>query len=1194
MLRSSLATALAGTVFVLWPAGLTAASESAPAATDRSSLQSRRDDSLPGPGQSTMLTRTSQDIWGGTWPGVTDGTVVDRTVLPCGAISITQNLDTHTIILGNTIGCVSFSGGACWTNDNYYARSYELEAPPTRDGETFTVQCVDFALEFNVVACPPGPGGDHTITVSLYIDSDGGAPRAPGIDLQYLSSTQVVVPYGAVQQLRTAIFDPPVVVPTDAVLVVEMYTPSRNPALGGDGGWFFFGSNQAGQTAPAYVRAPAVCGVYEYTTAFIEDAHMIQVIFGEWGGQPTGGACCVPGVGCQVVSSVTECLALDGEYRGEGSVCNSEECPLEDECIGAAWLTCGDSVSVDNTFATADPADPPFSCSSEGPTDQGAGTTWYKFVATADDARLITCDGADVDTVIAVYEGTCGALTEIACGDDDCGSSGLLTDVCASGLTIGNTYYVQFASKHTIDQGDHGLELVCPCVPPTGACCLGDGQCDVLDEQACVGAGGTYQGDDTECFGWTCECPAVLIQSADPETIVTDDVYPSLTVGAGDLGCWTRDFCWARSYNLADDPETSDGAVIEAVEFGVQANTACEGQIGGGGEHVVSLNLYRDLNGGLPDYEDTWSGGSGDLHLLASEDALVPDGTALSLLTVTLDPPVLVAPGVLVVEVRSPSRSPLAGGDGGVLRLGSNQTGESAPTFVRTHETSGPNVPPHYQSAADAGFPNMHFVQQVFARGADVPTQCLAGDTDGNSLRDGRDIQGLYEALLGPPDCFSERGDFCRADVDADFTMDDGDAAALAWLLLHGPCPSDQRYDFDFDAVCPDADNCPFDYNPGQEDADTDGLGDPCDNCPSSPNSLQEDTDLDGVGDACDVCIDFFDPLQEDIDADGAGDLCDNCPVEPNPLQEDGDADGLGDACDNCPSVFNPFQLDVDGNEVGDLCEPISTAMLYWTAGDRIQRCYVDGSGLVDLVTGLDLGGVPWGIDVDPVHRRIYWSYAGSNPPGGEIYSANLEGSDVQFVLDAEVKVRALAVDGAGGKIYFGGHSSQSPYSEQIRRANLDGSNIETIVTDMPGAQAIAVGGGKVYWAITGAAIIPGHVFRADLDGSNVEALLDDPPADNVHDIALDFVNGRMYLGGIPRIHADLDGSNVEVFSYAPLSYGNAIDVDDASYYWIGAGSGSTDRVVRTPLDNYAPAVPVVTGLYKDCFGLAIMLPDEP
>lgn len=124
--------------------------------------------------------------------------------------------------------------------------------------------------------------------------------------------------------------------------------------------------------------------------------------------------------------------------------------------------------------------------------------------------------------------------------------------------------------------------------------------------------------------------------------------------------------------------------------------------------------------------------------------------------------------------------------------------------------------------------------------------------------------------------------------------------------------------DTDEDGV-PDADdNCPGHFNPDQNDADMDGLGDVCDpfdnrdadddgvpdaidNCPDAFNPDQTDTDFDGIGDACDPVDD------RDADGDGVIDPNDNCPDHPNPGQQDTDGDGLGDACDSpSPDGFEP------------------------------------------------------------------------------------------------------------------------------------------------------------------------------------------------------------------------------------------------------------------------------------------------
>ena len=144
--------------------------------------------------------------------------------------------------------------------------------------------------------------------------------------------------------------------------------------------------------------------------------------------------------------------------------------------------------------------------------------------------------------------------------------------------------------------------------------------------------------------------------------------------------------------------------------------------------------------------------------------------------------------------------------------------------------------------------------------------------------------------------------------------------------------------DSDGDGVGDDNDNCPYTYNPDQEDDDLDMVGDSCDNCIKEANSDQADTDGDGNGDACDICPGFDDFV--DTDGDGVPDGCDICEGYDDNVDTDGDTvpdgcdicegfddfvdtdgDGVPDGCDNCPDTFNPDQEDLNENGVGDLCD---------------------------------------------------------------------------------------------------------------------------------------------------------------------------------------------------------------------------------------------------------------------------------
>ncbi len=85
-----------------------------------------------------------------------------------------------------------------------------------------------------------------------------------------------------------------------------------------------------------------------------------------------------------------------------------------DECSSATPITrLGSTLVVPTDAATANASDPEPSC--RGGTETNV---WYRYTARSDVSLELDTTGSTYDTVLAVYTGACGALTEIACNDD--------------------------------------------------------------------------------------------------------------------------------------------------------------------------------------------------------------------------------------------------------------------------------------------------------------------------------------------------------------------------------------------------------------------------------------------------------------------------------------------------------------------------------------------------------------------------------------------------------------------------------------------------------------------------------------------------------------------------------------------------------------------------------------------------------
>ena len=197
-----------------------------------------------------------------------------------------------------------------------------------------------------------------------------------------------------------------------------------------------------------------------------------------------------------------------------------------------------------------------------------------------------------------------------------------------------------------------------------------------------------------------------------------------------------------------------------------------------------------------------------------------------------------------------------------------------------------------------------------------------------------------------------------------------------------------------------------------------------------------------------------------------------------------------GDTQNNCsPGVAVTVAARSDGGDRGD---GGGTPKMYWTdwRADKIQRANLDGSNVQDIVEGLPF---PNGIALDVSNGKIYWTDLGSD----KIQRANLDGSNLQDLVTVQGP-NGIALDVSNGKIYW----TASFIMNKIQRANLDGSNLQDLVTTglvQPYGIALDVSNGKIYWTDS----FTDKIQRANLDGSNLQDLvttgLDEPL-----DIALD------------------------------------------------------------------------------------------
>ncbi|MGV3459402.1 MAG: fibronectin type III domain-containing protein [Flavobacterium sp.] len=147
--------------------------------------------------------------------------------------------------------------------------------------------------------------------------------------------------------------------------------------------------------------------------------------------------------------------------------------PVNDLCSGAIAITCGgEGLTGTTTGATNELM---AVCGISGLTIQNTPGVWYKYVSNGTDVTFSTCATGTGDSRIAVFKGTCAALTCVGGNDDNsaCTAANLSSEVTIADTQAGATYYIlvySYTGSPGVNPINFTLTATCApaCTPAAG------------------------------------------------------------------------------------------------------------------------------------------------------------------------------------------------------------------------------------------------------------------------------------------------------------------------------------------------------------------------------------------------------------------------------------------------------------------------------------------------------------------------------------------------------------------------------------------------------------------------------------------------------------------------------------------------------------------------------------------------------
>jgi hypothetical protein len=182
----------------------------------------------------------------------------------------------------------------------------------------------------------------------------------------------------------------------------------------------------------------------------------------------------------------------------------------------------------------------------------------------------------------------------------------------------------------------------------------------------------------------------------------------------------------------------------------------------------------------------------------------------------------------------------------------------------------------------------------------------------------------------------------------------------------------------------------------------------------------------------------------------------------------------------------------------------LAAGKIYWTDVNvpAIRRANLDGSGVETVLSSV----LTWPPDV-LLNVAADTMYFGDQVEF-ELSRAALDGSG-HVVLRSTAFHTGIAADLLAGKLYWS--TSPSMFFGDIVRTDLAGANLETVITNSgkPARLAVDPAGGWIYWTD----YVVDVVRRGRLDGSQVQDLYFVGANFNPRGIALDLEHGLVYWG---------------------------------------------------------------------------------